>query len=99
MCVHGWMDDGFEQGKITAQGKLLLQDILLVMEQTTARSRGERQAFRERRVFLFEQEIIFSEEMDKKKNNMSHPGYIFKNSMKVGIQRFELFLCRWRYIN
>lgn len=71
-----------EQGKITAQGKLLLQDILLVMEQT-AKSKGERQTFRERRVFLFEQEIIFSEEMDKKKNNLSHPGYIYKNSMKV----------------
>lgn len=75
--LHGY------DGKITAQGKLLLQDILLVMEQTTARSRGERQALRERRVFLFEQEIIFSEEMDKKKNNMSHPGYIYKNSMKI----------------
>lgn len=69
-------------GKITAQGKLLLQDILLVMEQT-AKSKGERQTFRERRVFLFEQEIIFSEEMDKKKNNLSHPGYIYKNSMKI----------------
>lgn len=71
------------QGKITAQGKLLLQDTLLVMEQTSKAPRSEKQALRERRVFLFEQIIIVSEEIDKRKNNMSSPGYIYKNSIKV----------------
>jgi Pleckstrin homology domain len=73
------------QGKITAQGKLLLQDTLLVMEHTSKAPRGEKQVLRERRVFLFEQIIIVSEEIDKRKNNMSSPGYIYKNSIKVCI--------------
>ena len=38
---------------------------------------------KERRVFLFEQIVIFSEEIDKRRNNMSSPGYIYKNSIKV----------------
>jgi len=55
------------------------------MEQTSARSaaRQEKLAARERRVFLFEQIIIFSEEMEKRKNNLSSPGYIYKHSIKV----------------
>uniref|UniRef100_A0A8C9VXT6 Rho guanine nucleotide exchange factor 25 n=1 Tax=Scleropages formosus TaxID=113540 RepID=A0A8C9VXT6_SCLFO len=68
---------GFE-GKITAQGKLLQQDTFTVMEQDSSLlSRA-----RERRVFLFEQIVIFSEPIDKKKG-FSLPGYIFKNSIKV----------------
>uniref|UniRef100_A0A673CN99 Trio Rho guanine nucleotide exchange factor b n=1 Tax=Sphaeramia orbicularis TaxID=375764 RepID=A0A673CN99_9TELE len=37
---------------------------------------------KERRVFLFEQIVIFSEPLDKKKG-FSTPGYLFKNSIKV----------------
>lgn len=68
---------GFE-GKITAQGKLLQQDTFSVSEQES----GLLSRARERRVFLFEQLVIFSEPIDKKKD-FSLPGYIFKNSIKV----------------
>ncbi|CAL8335673.1 unnamed protein product [Lota lota] len=75
---------GFE-GKITAQGKLLQQDTFSVSEQeNNILSRG-----RERRVFLFEQLVIFSEPIDKKKG-FSLPGYTFKSSIKVsclGVER------------
>lgn len=67
------------QGKITAQGKLLQQDTFTVTEQDSSfLSRAK-----ERRVFLFEQLVIFSEPIDRKKG-FSLPGYIFKNSIKVG---------------
>ncbi|XP_028262810.1 rho guanine nucleotide exchange factor 25-like isoform X2 [Parambassis ranga] len=68
---------GFE-GKITAQGKLLQQDTFSVSEQEG----GILSRARERRVFLFEQLVIFSEPIDKKKG-FSLPGYTFKNSIKV----------------
>ncbi|KAL6111531.1 arhgef25 [Pungitius sinensis] len=68
---------GFE-GKITAQGKLLQQDTFCVSEQET----GFPSRAKERRVFLFEQLVIFSEPIDKKKG-FSLPGYTFKNSIKV----------------
>ncbi|XP_034028292.1 rho guanine nucleotide exchange factor 25 [Thalassophryne amazonica] len=68
---------GFE-GKITAQGKLLQQDTFTVTEQDSSfLSRAK-----ERRVFLFEQLVIFSEPIERKKG-FSLPGYIFKNSIKV----------------
>uniref|UniRef100_A0A3Q1CUG6 Rho guanine nucleotide exchange factor 25 n=1 Tax=Amphiprion ocellaris TaxID=80972 RepID=A0A3Q1CUG6_AMPOC len=68
---------GFE-GKITAQGKLLQQDTFTVIEQDSSfLSRAK-----ERRVFLFEQLVIFSEPIDRKKG-FSLPGYTFKNSIKV----------------
>ncbi|XP_078144559.1 rho guanine nucleotide exchange factor 25 isoform X1 [Centroberyx gerrardi] len=68
---------GFE-GKITAQGKLLQQDTFTVTEQDSSfLSRAK-----ERRVFLFEQLVIFSEPIDRKKG-FSLPGYTFKNSIKV----------------
>ncbi|XP_043939534.1 rho guanine nucleotide exchange factor 25 isoform X2 [Protopterus annectens] len=74
---------GFE-GKITAQGKLLQQDTFYVVEQDCGLlSRGK-----ERRVFLFEQIVIFSDPIDKKKG-FSLPGYIFKNSIKVSSLGFE----------
>ncbi|KAK1345306.1 hypothetical protein QTO34_014017 [Cnephaeus nilssonii] len=60
-------------GKIVAQGKLLLQD---------TPGRGLLPRCRERRVFLFEQIVIFSEPLDKKKG-FSTPGFLFKNSIKV----------------
>nr|XP_010955581.1 triple functional domain protein [Camelus bactrianus] len=68
---------GFD-GKIVAQGKLLLQDTFLVTDQDT----GLLPRCRERRVFLFEQIVIFSEPLDKKKG-FSMPGFLFKNSVKV----------------
>lgn len=72
------------KGKITAQGKLLQQDTFTVTEQESSfLSRAK-----ERRVFLFEQLVIFSEPIDRKKG-FSIPGYIFKNSIKVGDQ------CGW----
>ncbi|BFZ15658.1 hypothetical protein BsWGS_18696 [Bradybaena similaris] len=69
---------GFD-GKITAQGKLLLQDTLLVSEASS----GGQQKFKERRVFLFEQIVIFSEQIERKKGNFSNATYIYKNSLKV----------------
>ncbi|XP_058498288.1 rho guanine nucleotide exchange factor 25 isoform X3 [Solea solea] len=68
---------GFE-GKITALGKLLQQDTFTVTEQDS----GFLSRPKERRVFLFEQLVIFSEPIDRKKG-FSLPGYVFKNSVKV----------------
>uniref|UniRef100_A0A669CU98 Rho guanine nucleotide exchange factor 25 n=1 Tax=Oreochromis niloticus TaxID=8128 RepID=A0A669CU98_ORENI len=68
---------GFE-GKITAQGKLLQQDTFSVSEQES----GFLSKARERRVFLFELLVVFSEPIDKKKG-FPLPGYTFKNSIKV----------------
>ncbi|KFO11435.1 Triple functional domain protein, partial [Balearica regulorum gibbericeps] len=65
------------EGKIVAQGKLLLQDTFLVTDQDT----GLLPRCKERRVFLFEQIVIFSELLDKKKG-FSMPGFLFKNSIK-----------------
>ncbi|KAI7806101.1 putative triple functional domain protein-like, partial [Triplophysa rosa] len=68
---------GFD-GKIVAQGRLLLQDTFMVSDQDG----GLLARMKERRVFLFEQIVIFSEPLDKKKG-FSMPGYLFKNSIKV----------------
>lgn len=70
---------GFD-GKIVAQGKLLLQDTFLVTDQDA----GLLPRCKERRVFLFEQIVIFSELLDKKKG-FSMPGFLFKNSIKVTV--------------
>ncbi|XP_055520297.1 rho guanine nucleotide exchange factor 25-like [Leucoraja erinacea] len=74
---------GFE-GKITAQGKLLQQDTFHVTEQDA----GLLSRCKERRVFLFEQIVIFSEPLDKKKG-FSLPGYLFKSSIKVSCLGLE----------
>lgn len=64
------------QGKLTSQGKLLQQETFFVTEQdTSVLSRCK-----ERRVFLFEQIVIFSELLRK---GSSTPGYQFKKSIKV----------------
>ncbi|RUS82343.1 hypothetical protein EGW08_009896, partial [Elysia chlorotica] len=68
---------GFD-GKITSQGNLLLQDTLLVSEVSS----GSQQKPKERRVFLFEQIVIFSE-IEGKKGAFSNATYVFKNSLKV----------------
>ncbi|XP_019713701.1 triple functional domain protein-like isoform X3 [Hippocampus comes] len=68
---------GFE-GKIVAQGRLLLQDTFMVTDaESSALGR-----MKERRVFLFEQLLIFSEPLDKKKG-FSLPGFLYKNSIKA----------------
>uniref|UniRef100_A0A3B5BJV3 non-specific serine/threonine protein kinase n=1 Tax=Stegastes partitus TaxID=144197 RepID=A0A3B5BJV3_9TELE len=68
---------GFD-GKIVAQGRLLCQDTFMVSDQDG----GLLSRMKERRIFLFEQIVIFSEPLDKKKG-FSTPGYLFKNSIKV----------------
>lgn len=65
------------QGKIVAQGRLLLQDTFMVSDPEGGGGR-----MRERRVFLFEQIVIFSEPLDKKRG-FSMPGFLYKNSIKV----------------
>uniref|UniRef100_A0A452DN50 Rho guanine nucleotide exchange factor 25 n=1 Tax=Capra hircus TaxID=9925 RepID=A0A452DN50_CAPHI len=71
---------GFE-GKLTAQGKLLGQDTFWVTEPEAGgllSSRG-----RERRVFLFEQIVIFSEALGGGARGGAQPGYVYKNSIKA----------------
>ncbi|CAH2304994.1 kalirin isoform X4 [Pelobates cultripes] len=66
---------GFE-GKLTAQGKLLQQDTFFVIEQES----GVQSRTKERRVFLFEQMVIFSELLRK---GSTTPGYMFKKGIKM----------------
>ncbi|XP_077867222.1 triple functional domain protein-like [Saccoglossus kowalevskii] len=72
--LQGW------DGKITAQGKLLRQDTLLVSEGISSLQHFKG---KERRMFFFEQMILFSEELEKKKGSLYHPGFVYKNSAKV----------------
>lgn len=78
----------FLQGKIVAQGRLILQDTFMVSDQDG----GLLSRMKERRVFLFEQIVIFSEPLDKKKG-FSTPGYLFKNSIKVRTAAEGILLC------
>lgn len=64
------------QGTLTAQGKLLQQDTFYVIELDA----GMQSRTKERRVFLFEQIVIFSELL--RKGSLT-PGYMFKRSIKV----------------
>ncbi|XP_057709359.1 kalirin isoform X2 [Corythoichthys intestinalis] len=66
---------GYE-GKLTSQGKLLQQETFYVTEQDG----GVLSRSKERRVFLFEQIVIFSELLRK---GSTTPGYQFKKSIKV----------------
>ncbi|XP_021366305.1 triple functional domain protein-like isoform X1 [Mizuhopecten yessoensis] len=66
-------------GKITAQGKLLLQDTLLVAE---VQGSGQPK-FKERRLFLFEQSVIFSEMTERRRGTLSNPSYVYKNYLNV----------------
>ncbi|KAM7372904.1 hypothetical protein PAMP_007797 [Pampus punctatissimus] len=74
---------GFD-GKIVAQGRLLLQDTFMVCDPEGSLL-GR---MKERRVFLFEQLLIFSEPLDKKKG-FSLPGFLYKNSIKVSCLGLE----------
>ncbi|KAK1788735.1 hypothetical protein P4O66_002438 [Electrophorus voltai] len=70
------------QGKLTSQGKLLQQETFFVTEQDS----GVLSRSKERRVFLFEQIVIFSELLRK---GSSTPGYQFKKSIKVSYLALE----------
>ncbi|XP_041665385.1 triple functional domain protein isoform X2 [Cheilinus undulatus] len=74
---------GFD-GKIVAQGRLLLQDTFMVSDPEGSLL-GR---MKERRVFLFEQLVIFSEPLDKKKG-FSSPGFLYKHSIKVSCLGLE----------
>ncbi|XP_040610695.1 LOW QUALITY PROTEIN: rho guanine nucleotide exchange factor 25 [Mesocricetus auratus] len=77
---------GFE-GKLTSQGKLLGQDTFLVTEPEAGgllSSRG-----RERRVFLFEQIVIFSEALGGGGRGGTQPAYVYKSSIKVSCLGLE----------
>ncbi|TNM93281.1 hypothetical protein fugu_018683 [Takifugu bimaculatus] len=74
---------GFD-GKIVAQGRLLLQDTFMVSDPEG----GHLGRMKERRVFLFEQLVIFSEPLEKKKG-FSLPGFLYKNSIKISCLGLE----------
>jgi len=57
------------QGRIAAQGKLLLQDNFLVRESNNTHEK-------DRKVFFFEQCVIFSEMVDKRAEEL---GFVFKS--------------------
>lgn len=78
---------GPSQGKIIAQGRLLLQDTFMVAEPDG----GLLNRMKERRVFLFEQIVIFSEPLDRKRG-FSMPGYLYKYSIKVQASSSDSFL-------
>lgn len=73
---------GFD-GKITAQGKLLLHGPLLVSEISSVPTKGK-----EWHVFLFEQNIIFSEAVGKK-TQFTSPAYIYKAHIQVNKMSLE----------
>lgn len=62
------------QGKIAAQGNLIMQDTLMVMDLK------EKSKPCKRRVFLFEQLVIFSEPFERKTD---WTVYIYRHSVKV----------------
>ncbi|XP_032204677.1 rho guanine nucleotide exchange factor 25 isoform X2 [Mustela erminea] len=81
------MDTEELEGKLTAQGKLLGQDTFWVTEPEAGgllSSRG-----RERRVFLFEQIVIFSEALGGGVRGGSQAGYVYKSSIKVSCLGLE----------
>ncbi|XP_012509430.1 PREDICTED: rho guanine nucleotide exchange factor 25 isoform X1 [Propithecus coquereli] len=77
---------GFE-GKLTAQGKLLGQDTFWVTEPEAGGLLSYRG--RERRVFLFEQIVIFSEALGGGMRGGTQPGYVYKSSIKVSCLGLE----------
>ncbi|XP_076272417.1 trio Rho guanine nucleotide exchange factor isoform X4 [Rhynchophorus ferrugineus] len=72
---------GFEAGKITAQGKLLIHGLLNVSDLPGQNpvSVGKN---KELQVFMFEQSIIFSEVVGKKSQFQS-PRYVYKGHIQV----------------
>ncbi|XP_060534993.1 triple functional domain protein isoform X2 [Cylas formicarius] len=76
---------GFEAGKITAQGKLLLHGPLVVSDLPGQTVVGKN---KELQVFLFEQSIIFSEVVGKK-TQFTSPQYIYKAHIQVNKMTLE----------
>lgn len=72
------------EGKITAQGKLLLHGPILCTEGNADRNTNIAIKPRELQVFLFEQNIIFSEIVGKK-TQFTNPSYIYKSHVQVNI--------------
>lgn len=74
------------EGKITAQGKLLLHGPLLCIEGANSADRNSSivPKPRELQVFLFEQNIIFSDIVGKK-TQFTNPSYIYKTHIQVCI--------------
>lgn len=72
------------EGKITAQGKLLLHGPLVCVEGpvTADRNTSIVPKPRELQVFLFEQNIIFSDIVGKK-TQFTNPSYIYKTHIQV----------------
>jgi triple functional domain protein len=64
----------FSQGNIKAQGDLILQDIVQVIDYKAKTKPAKR------RVFVFEQMIIFSEPFERKKD---WTVFIYRHSIKV----------------
>ncbi|KAF7988703.1 hypothetical protein HCN44_001276 [Aphidius gifuensis] len=73
---------GFD-GKITAQGKLLLHGPLIVAELSAVTIKE-----REWQVFIFEQNIIFSEALSKK-TQFTSPAYVHKAHIQVNKMTIE----------
>ncbi|OTF69557.1 RhoGEF-like protein [Euroglyphus maynei] len=72
-------------GKISAQGKLLQQGQLLVADVVLHYGTNlnlQTIKLKERQVFLFEQIIIFSEQVGQK-TQFSNPNYLYKNHLQV----------------
>lgn len=72
------------EGKITAQGKLLLHGPLMCTENSNNSDRNSSivPKPKELQVFLFEQNIIFSEIVGKK-TQFTNPSYIYKAHVQV----------------
>lgn len=71
------------EGKITAQGKLLLHGTLFCVECINSeRNTSSMQKPKEIQVFLFEQNIIFSDIVGKK-TQFTNPSYIYKSHIQV----------------
>ena len=81
------------KGKITAQGKLLLHGLLMCSEVMAAAGAKAK----ELQVFLFEQNIIFSEAVGKK-TQFTDPMYIYKAHIQVregkGLDLFSFDVCQ-----
>lgn len=78
------------EGKITAQGKLLLHGPLLCMEANISADRNTSitPKPRELQVFLFEQNIIFSDIVGKK-TQFTNPAYIYRTHIQVNSMDFR----------
>ena len=79
-------------------GVLKLQDMLCVSEPITRDTKDAKdmeKKLKERRVFLFQQAMVFCEEIPAK-DKYSSPNYIYKYDLKVSYFIFEFVLIRFR---